>query len=300
VRLVESMHSVTVGVCAHNEEKNIKNSLSAISSQRVKDFRIDEILVVSSGSTDRTDEIVRKYMEKDQRVRLIVQEKREGKYSAVNLIIRESKGGIIALVNADNILAENALSYLLSPFRNDHVGMTGGHPVPVNSPTTITGFAVRMLWDLHHRLSLIAPKTGELIAFRNLGFELPKGTNTDEDWIKMEIERRGYRVVYVPEAIVYNKGPETIEEFLKQRIRVNIGEMYMKKRFNFTVPTWNLSYLLPAFASFCKEHQSQIDKIAAAIALETIARIYAKVHVILNRSDKHIWEIVDSTKGFSI
>ncbi|MDH7508765.1 MAG: glycosyltransferase [Methanomassiliicoccales archaeon] len=293
------MQSVTIGVCAHNEEKNIENSLSAISSQKVKDFKIEEILVVSSGSTDRTDEIVKEYMKKDRRVRLIVQERREGKYSAVNLIIREGRGEIIVLANADNVLAENSLSSLLSPFNDDHVGMTGGHPIPVNSSETITGFAVMMLWDLHHRLSLIVPKTGELIAFRNLGFQLPKGTNTDEDWIRMEIERRGYRVVYVPEAIVYNKGPETIEEFLKQRTRVNIGEMYMKKRFDFTVPTWKPSYLMPALASFCREHRSQIDKIAAAIALEAIARIYATVHVALNRPDKHIWEIAESTKKFS-
>lgn len=293
------MRSVTVGVCAHNEEKNIENSLNAISSQRIENFRIDEIIVVSSGSTDRTDEIVKDYQRIDPRVRLIVQEKREGKYSAVNLVIKEGKGEIIVLVNADNILAENALFHLLLPFNDESVGMTGGHPIPVNSPETISGFAVKMLWDLHHRLSMITPKTGELIAFRNFRFEIPKGTNTDEDWIRMEIERRGYRVVYVPEAIVYNKGPETIKEFLKQRIRVNIGEMYMKKRFDFTVPTWNLSYLMPALLSFCKEYKSHIDKVAAAIALEAIARTYATVHVALNRPDKHIWEMAESTKKVS-
>lgn len=293
------MRSVTIGVCAHNEEKNIRNSLSAISSQRIENFRIDEIIVVSSGSTDRTDEIVKDYQRIDPRVKLIVEERREGKYSAVNLIIKEGKGEIIVLVNADNILAENALFHLLLPFNDESVGMTGGHPVPVNSPETISGFAVRMLWDLHHRLSMITPKTGELIAFRNFRFQIPKGTNTDEDWIRMEIERRGYKVVYVPEAIVYNKGPETIKEFLNQRIRVNIGEIYMKKRFNFTVPTWNLSYLMPAFLSFCKEYKSHIDKVAAAIALEAIARTYATVHVALNRPDKHIWEMAESTKKVS-
>jgi hypothetical protein len=41
---------------------------------------------------------------------------------------------------------------------------------------------------MHHRLSLISPKTEDLIAFRNLGVRIPLGTNTDEDWIRMGIE----------------------------------------------------------------------------------------------------------------
>lgn len=293
------MQPVTIGVCAHNEERNIENSLKAISSQQIEDFSIKEILVVSSGSTDRTNEIVRKYMEIDHRVSLIIQERREGKYSAVNEIIREAKGDIIVLVNADNILADSSLAHLLSPFKDESVGMAGGHPVPVNSPDTLAGFAVRMLWDLHHKVSLIVPKTGELIAFRNFKFQLPEGTNTDEDWIRMEIERRGFKVVYVPEAIVYNRGPETVREFLKQRVRVNIGEMYMKKRFGFTVPTWNATNLISPILSFLKENKNDIWRIATTIFLELAVRSYAKAHVTLNRPDKYIWEMVESTKKVS-
>ncbi|MBM4237860.1 MAG: glycosyltransferase, partial [Euryarchaeota archaeon] len=257
------MPSVTVGVCAHNEERSILRSLASISSQSPDSFDIAEILVVSSGSTDRTDDIVRGYSSNDPRVRLIVQERREGKYSAVNVIISEAEGEIVVLVNADNALAPGALSQLLMPLKEAGIGMVGGHPVPVNAPDSVVGFAVRMLWEMHHRLSLIVPKTGELVAFRNLHFQLPKGTNTDEDWIRMEMERKGYSIAYAPDAVVWNKGPETIQDFWKQRTRVNIGERYMKKRFGFTVPTWNASFLFQALLSFMRDNRGNVGKIMA-------------------------------------
>lgn len=285
-----------MGVCAHNEEKNIYQSLSSISSQSLKDFRLEEIVVVSSGSTDLTDTIVKDYISKDPRARLVVQEKREGKSSAVNVFMKEAKGAILVLVNADNQLTDMALSRLLAPLLNEKVGIVGGHPVPVNTDKTLVGFAVRMLWDMHHRLSLVSPKTGELVAFRNLGVRIPPGTNTDEDWIRMEIERRGYVTAYAPEAVVLNRGPENLREFMIQRTRVNIGEKYMKKRYGFTVPTWQVRSLILAVSGFLRENKGHIGKVLGAVILEFTARIYATVYVSMNKPDQYVWKVVDSTK----
>ena len=290
------MQTVSVGVCAHNEEKNICQSLSSISSQSLKDFRLEEIVVVSSGSTDLTDTIVKDYISKDPRARLVVQEKREGKSSAVNVFMKEAKGAILVLVNADNQLTDMALSRLLAPLLNEKVGIVGGHPVPVNTDKTLVGFAVRMLWDMHHRLSLVSPKTGELVAFRNLGVRIPPGTNTDEDWIRMEIERRGYVTAYAPEAVVLNRGPENLREFMIQRTRVNIGEKYMKKRYGFTVPTWQVRSLILAVSGFLRENKGHIGKVLGAVILEFTARIYATVYVSMNKPDQYVWKVVDSTK----
>jgi glycosyltransferase involved in cell wall biosynthesis len=290
------MPSVSVGVCAHNEEKNILQSLSSISSQSLDGFELLEVIVVSSGSTDRTDSIVEECAQKDRRVRLIVQERREGKCVAVNLFMKEAEGDVLVLVNADNRLTEGALSKLLEPFREEKVGMVGGHPVPVNPTDTLVGSAVRTLWDMHHRLSLVTPKTGELIAFRNLRIILPDGINTDEDWIRMEMERRGYRVAYAPAAIVLNKGPETLREFMMQRTRVNIGERYMKRRYGFTVPTWNSASLMPTVASLLRDSRGQLWETLVAMTLEASARIYANLYVALNKPDPHIWSVAETTK----
>lgn len=290
------MISVSVGVCAYNEEKNISLSLSSICKQREEGFTLVDVIVVSSGSTDRTDQLVEEIKKDDPRVVLARQEKREGKNSAVNLFMTLAKGEVLVLVNADNILEPDSLQKLIAPFQDPHVGMVGGHPVPSNEKGTIAGFAVHMLWDMHHRLSLIYPKAGELVAFRNPHMSLPTTLQSDEDIIRMELERKGLRTVYASEAIVHNKGPTTIRDFFKQRTRVNIGEKYMKRIYDFEIPTWNARYLFASYLGFLRDNRRHLPKILAAIALEGMARLYATVYVILDRGDKAVWSQVTSTK----
>jgi glycosyltransferase involved in cell wall biosynthesis len=171
------MPTVSVAVCAFNEGRNIGACLESLIQQELKGFDLLEIIAISSGSTDNTDEVIRGYEAKDRRVKLVRQEKREGKNSAINLFISLAKGDILVLVNADNRLERGTLQALLAPFEDEEVGVTGGHPVPVNSKETVVGFAVNMLWDMHHRVALVYPKVGELMAFRRLDRRLPQPRN---------------------------------------------------------------------------------------------------------------------------
>ena len=289
------MPSVSLGVCAYNEESNVRACLESISSQALQGFELVEVLVISSGSTDRTNQYVMEYEAIDAKVKLHVQEDRKGKNSAINLFLQLAKADILVLANADNRLEPGALQALLEPFLDRSVGMTGGHPVPVNSKDKFTGFAVHMLWDMHHRVALIHPKVGELVAFRNPGIELPEGTQSDEDIIRMELEKRDMRTVYVPEAIVHNRGPGDIRDFLKQRTRVNIGEMYMRRWFGYELSTWDVGTLLRAYTTFANENKHPL-RIFLAVIIELGARVYATVHVTFDKGDKPVWSQVRSTK----
>lgn len=290
------LDTVSVGVCAYNEERTIAQCLESILSQELGAFVLTEVVVVSSASVDRTDQIVEEFSSRDPRVRLVRQPLREGKSSAVNLFMEQAHGRLLVLVNADNRLERGALDALLTPFLEEKVGMVGGHPLPLNDKSTIVGFGVNMLWEMHHHLSSIVPKTGELIAFRNIGVRIPQGVNTDEDWIRMEVERRGLEVRYAADAIVYNRGPETVREFIWQRTRVNIGERYMKRRYAFEVPTWNPRLLLPALTLFVKDNGRHLVRLFPALALELFSRVYATVHVAMDRGDPYIWRMIDSSK----
>ncbi|HEY3420217.1 MAG TPA: glycosyltransferase [Methanomassiliicoccales archaeon] len=289
------MLSVSIGVCAYNEEKNIRRTLDSILAQTVHGI-IQEIIVVSSGSTDGTDGIVMEYATKEGRIGLLRQEKREGKNSAVNAFMATAKGDILVLVNADNNLGDGALDYLVSHFDDPKVGVVGGRPMPVNRRDTIPGFAVYMLWDMHHRLSLIYPKVGEAIAFRNLRIQIPTGMQSDEDLVRMDLEKRGYRTEYEPRAIVVNKGPDTVRDYWKQRTRVNIGERYMKRLFDFDIPTWDSRFLFQAYLGFLKDNSRHFIRMATAMGMEMLARVYASIYVKLDKGDKVMWSMVESTK----
>jgi poly-beta-1,6-N-acetyl-D-glucosamine synthase len=290
------MYAVSVGVCAYNEGKNIGPCLASLISQELKGFELLEVIAISSGSTDNTDEVVRGFESSDRRVRLMRQERREGKNSAINLFMSVAKGEILVLANADNRLEPGSLQALLEPFKDEEVGVVGGHPVPVNGKETVAGFAVNMLWDMHHRVAMIYPKVGELMAFRRLDKRLPTSTQSDEDIIRMELERKGLSTVYAPQAIVHNKGPENLEDFVKQRTRVNIGEKYMKRLFDYDIPTWDSRLLFQAYISFLKENKGGMRKALTAMLLEAYSRAYATLYVALDKGDKSVWQQVKSTK----
>src|SRR5438876_10808804 len=75
--------SCSVGIMAYNEEANIARTIHAVLEQQSPLVRIEEVIVVASGCTDRTVPIVTDIALQEPRVRLCLQEKREGKASAI-------------------------------------------------------------------------------------------------------------------------------------------------------------------------------------------------------------------------
>ena len=71
--------TVSIGVCAYNEERNIGNLLKSLQDQILSKVEITQIVVVSSACTDKTDEIVETFLSSDPRIKLIKQADRRGK-----------------------------------------------------------------------------------------------------------------------------------------------------------------------------------------------------------------------------
>src|ERR1051326_6938266 len=170
----------SVGIMAHNEEANIAHTIRAIFEQRGPSLHIQEVIVVASGCTDGTVPVVAEIARQEPRLRLCIQEKREGKASAINLFLKEAVSPVVILIGADVIPEASALEYLCSPFKDPQIGMVGGRPVPVNDPATFMGHAVHMLWRLHDRMARIPPKLGAVIAFRNVIAGVPVDSAVDE------------------------------------------------------------------------------------------------------------------------
>lgn len=225
----------SVGITAYNEEANIGRLLQAILDQRLYDVEITEIIVVASGCTDRTEEIVREYVDRDPRVQLRVQEKREGKTSAINVFLAHAREKICVLESGDTLPNEDTIGRMVSMFRDPAVGMTGAQKVAVNTPDHIVGVLSHLRLRMEHQLCLEIPRLGELIAFRKVFDQLPSDVAMDEAFVEALIIRRGMQVRYAPEAVVYNMGPETVSDFVKQRRRNYAGHLYLKDKYGYQV-----------------------------------------------------------------
>ena len=210
---------------------------AALQTQKLKKVIIDEILVISSGSNDQTVSIAKDFAKNDTRIKVIVEKKRNGKATAVNLFLDAARNEVLVLESADTIPDSKTIERLVAPFLDDNIGITGSHPVPINTTKTFVGFAVHCLWNLHHEISLKNPKMGETIAFRKSFRKIPVLSAVDEVNIEALIRGQGYKAAYIPDAIVRNKGPETMKEFIRQRRRIYAGHLATKAEYSYIVST---------------------------------------------------------------
>jgi len=285
----------TIGITAHNEAANIGKLLQRMLEQQLKTVQATEIMVVASGCTDDTEAIVRGFVGRDERIRLLVQEKREGKASAINLILREARQQVVVICSADLLPAFDALEKLVAPFADSEMGMTSSHPIPVNDPNTFMGFAAHLLWGLHHQINLTAFKAGEMIAFRRIFERIPYRTSVDEASIEPVIRGQGYAVRYIPDSIVSNKGPDTVDDFLRQRRRIYSGHLDVKQLLGYSVSTMSGLKILKLLLKNMNWRPKQFCWSWAIVALEAYGR-YLGSRDHKERRDHTVWEIATTTK----
>lgn len=285
----------SMGIMAHNEEANIGQLLGALVSQRLKGVVLTEIVVVASGCTDNTEAIVLEWGRRDSRINLITQEKRAGKAVAINEYLPKAKERIIVLCSADLLPDADALERLVAPFADPEVGMTTSHPVPVNNSRQFMGFAAHMLWGLHHTINLTSFKSGEMIAFRKIFERIPYHTAVDEASIEPVIRGQGYGVRYVTDAIVHNKGPETLADFLRQRRRIYAGHLAVRDTLGYTVSTMNARRILALLLRNLDWRPRQFVWTWSIVGLEAYGRLLG-LRDYKKRRNHAVWEVATSTK----
>ena len=289
--------TASVGVMAYNEEQNIGKLLAALKGQSLENVEIRQIIVVSSGSTDRTDDIVTEWAAKDERISLIRQEQRMGKASAINLYLEAAEADIFVLESGDTIPAPDCVERMLAPFQNPGVGMTGGRPVPVDDPNTFMGFVVHMLWRLHHMLALKSPKLGEMVAFRSFVRSIPPDTAVDEASIEALVIERGLSLAYAGDATVYNKGASTVSDFLKQRRRIYAGHIWLSKVQSYEVSTKKVGGILSVLLEDLAPSPRTLFWTAGGVFLEFVGRLLGTIDYYVLKRNPYTWEVSHSTKN---
>lgn len=225
----------SVGITAYNEEDNIGPLLDAMLDQHLHAVEISEIIVVASGCTDNTVPIIQSYLARDPRLKLIEQAERRGKTAAINLFLQAASEDILVLESGDTLPHENAIENLVRVFQDPSIGMTGAHKIPVNTPDHIVGLFTHLRLRMEHELCLDIPRLGEMIAFRRVLDQIPTDIAMDEAFVEAIVIKRGLRVIYSPDAVVYNTGPETVGDFVLQRRRNHAGHLYLSNKYGHQV-----------------------------------------------------------------
>ena len=290
----------SVGITAHNEEANIGRLLHAMLDQHLDEAEINEIIVVASGCTDNTCDIVRGLEAQEPRIKLLVQDEREGKVSAVNLFLQHAQEDICVLESGDTLPGEETVENLVKMFRDPQVGMAGAHKVPVNVPDQVVGYLSHLRLTLEHSLCLEIPRLGEMIAFRKVFNQIPPDVAMDEAFVEALMIQRGLQVRYAPDAMVYNMGPETLRDFVRQRRRNYAGHLHLKRKYGYRVSSLdNVRVARLALTEVWRaiSHTIRLLYVLTALAsIELYSRALGSYDYYVRR-DKHVvWDMAWTTK----
>lgn len=214
--------SATFIIAAYNEEKNIA---AKIENTLALDYPDTQVLVVSNGSTDATNEIVRRYSD---RVTLIVLE-RPGKMEALNEGVRHATGEILVFTDADFLLDAHTLRVMARKFHDPEVGgVCGARKSGANreGDTTGEGEGLYARWDKwqkvrESRIGSVFAADGLLYAIRReLYIPITDPAQADDIAISTRIPLQGYRLLFEPNATAWeNAGVEAAAEF-RRKVRV--------------------------------------------------------------------------------
>jgi len=119
----------------------------------------------------------------------------------------------------------------------------------------------------------------------------------DEAVIESFLSEAGFDICYVPKAIVRNKGPETIRDFWKQRIRIAAGHKHLMSTKGYKVSTLKPFRILPYVFRDCRWTPRDILYTFALITIEGAARIIGSLNFYLRDKNPYIWDISFTTKN---
>ena len=293
---------VSVAVPAYNEERNIGLLIDSLRAQKTRRAEIVEIVVVASGCTDGTADIVRERQKRrGTPVRLIVEPTRRGKVAAINTYLQHGDPHVeaICLCSADLLVAPDAVERLVQCLLINHdIGMCGAQPIPTNGHGTFPGEATRFLWHMHHKVALEAPKLGELVMLRSgIVHGLPPESCVDEATLEQLIVAAGYRLAYVPEAVVHNHGPETLRDFIRQRRRIAAGHYWLRAVSGYTVSTMDVTRIARlTLSELSLRTPTRTAYALGTIGVEVLSRGLGWVDW-KSGKNHHIWKISETTKS---
>ena len=262
---------VSIVVAVHNGEKYLEQKLQNL--QRL-DYPTDlvEIVVVSDGSTDRTNEILRSSA--NPSLRTILLPEHAGKAEALNRAIAISAGDVVVFMDVRQRVAADSVKLLVENFSDASVGCVSGELV-LGDGEESTQRGIGSYWKMEKSIrqwecasSSTVGATGAIYAARRtLIPQLPGGLILDDVFIPIAVARRRLRVIFEPKALAWDDLPSRPKQEFQRKVRTLFGNYQLLR-----LAPWLLTAANPLRFEFISH---KLCRLAVPFAL--IAAILASV-----------------------
>ena len=275
--------SVSVLIPAKNEEVGIITTITSVLQTRYPKL---EIVVINDGSTDRTHEVVNRFIRNyktkngagSSRV-LYKSVKNRGKAGALNAGLAVASGEIIITIDADSVMDGRAIEKIVKHFSNPRVASVAGNVVIGNRTRPlgfiqqleyVYGFYLKRTDDLLNAVYIVG---GAAAAYRASVIKKLGGFDetiiTEDIEISTRLQDHGYLVRYAPDAIVYTEGPSDFQGLARQRLRWKYGRLLTFYKYRHL------------FFSLQQRHNRYLSFIVLPIALFAEILLFLEVFLLL-------------------
>jgi poly-beta-1,6-N-acetyl-D-glucosamine synthase len=215
--------NIDIVCAAFNEEKHIEQKIQSFLSLDYPKSKI-KLLIISDDSTDRTNEIVKKYL--SENIKLIIQKPRAGKQAAQNLIIPELTSEFVLSTDANSIFEQNSVRLLANAIlSNPKIGLVSGKLKLLKSESGDSGESLywhyeSFLKQMDSDFYSIIGANGSIFLIKKELFKTVDNASVDDFERTMTTLGESYLAVYEPHAIVYEQSTEKATEEISRKIRI--------------------------------------------------------------------------------
>jgi poly-beta-1,6 N-acetyl-D-glucosamine synthase len=224
---------VSVLVPAHDEEAVIAGTIRSIAAS---EHTAIEVIVVDDGSRDRTRAVAEGIAAEDPRVRVLALSPNAGKAHALDCGLRAARGDVVVTVDADTVLAPDAIGRLAAWFADPAVDAVAAN-VKVGNRASLIGVwqSIEYVGGLNidrraqATLGCITTVPGAAGAFRRSALDaiggFPADTLTEDTDVTIALLTAGRTVRYDDRAIAWTEAPSTLGGLFRQRTRWHRGNL---------------------------------------------------------------------------
>lgn len=282
----ETFEPINVIVPAYNEEGYVGRTIEALLATEYPREKLN-VVVVDDGSTDGTYEEATGYASD---IVTVVTKENGGKYSALNYGLMFCEGEYVITIDADSLVASDALKRIVAPLQaDDDIGAVAGNVKVTNRDSLVTKcqaleyiISINIYRRMLDLMGVVTVVPGCLGAYRRDVLEdvfaYDPETLTEDFDLTIKVLKQGYEV-RANQALVFTEAPGTWEDLYKQRLRWYRGN-FMTVFKHWDVLTDERYGLLHRLAFPLRAAEMFFLPFASAVILASITWLLVTGHVI--------------------
>ena len=251
---------ITVLMAVYNEAKVISQKMDSLLELSYPPQKI-RFFIGSDASTDATNDLLRYYAEKDDRITFFPYDQRRGKPELINELVRQCKAvypshaqhGYL-MTDANVLLKPDCLFHLAKHFKDPSIGLVDAHmmhtgiaerDISTSENTYISREVLLKHWESKAGKYMLGPFGGCYLLRADLYQPVPPNFLVDDFYLAMQVFKQGGKAINDLAAKCEEPVSHEMKEEFRRKVRISSGNFQNLVAFRslWWPPTNRLGYI---------------------------------------------------------